>query len=62
LLLALLFLLFLLSQVMSDYAARRGTSNAVMTCDVPGYAADDGTLDATLRRSGFRADEKRDAE
>ena len=45
----LLFLFFLLGHVVADGAAGGGAYDGMVAGDVPGYAANDGALDATLR-------------
>lgn len=38
--------------MMADHAARSGAKQAMVTCKMPGNAADDGAFEATLGRSG----------
>jgi hypothetical protein len=57
-----LLLLLLLGHVMADHAARRSPRDAMMAGDVPCDTANDSTLDAALRRGGFRSDEECNAE
>ena len=57
-----LLLLFLLRQVVTDHAAGGSTRDGVMSGDVACHTANYGTLDATLRVRGLRANKQRDAE